>query len=122
MVLWQYLDHKRWHLGYVGRRDWMAFPRLLPGAWLRIDGRHKHIEEGPWPNNYLRPFYFDKVPEGYTCCWVERDLDDLVLIPYPGSPCSYRRLRHGKDAQIIGRVTWAATRLVCNQGQAATSQ
>lgn len=117
LVLWQHLDHDNWHLGYIGSTDWMAYPRLSPGAWVRIDERNKQVEKGPWPNNYQRPFYFVKVPEGHTCCWVERDGDDLVLVPYPGSPCLHRRLRYGKEAHIVGRVIWAATRLIDDQEQ-----
>ena len=111
LMLLQHVAHSNWHLGYIGTQDRMAFPRLRPGTWLRLDEQSKQVERGPWPSNYQRPFYFVKVPEGYACSWVERAGEDLILSPYPGSPCQYRRLRYGTEAQIIGRVTWAAMQL-----------
>jgi transcriptional regulator with XRE-family HTH domain/aromatic ring-cleaving dioxygenase len=112
LLLWQHLDHFDWRFTYIGLQDRMAYPRLLPGAWLRIDERKKQIAHGPWLNNYQRPFYVVNTPEGQICAWVERDGDDLILVPYPGSSGERRSFRQGKEAQVLGRVIWAATRLV----------
>jgi len=49
--------------------------------------------------------------DGYACSWCELQDGHLLLLPHPLSPRSVRRVAHGTDAEIVGRVTAVAMTL-----------
>jgi hypothetical protein len=50
--------------------------------------------------------------DGYACGWCELKDGQLILVPHITSPQPIRRFSHLDEAEIIGRVTGVAMRIV----------
>jgi transcriptional regulator with XRE-family HTH domain len=107
VALIQSLDVRHGMYGYIGLEDYMLYPILRPGSFVQIDPTARKILRRGWNSEYERPIYFVELREGYCCSWCELNYGELLLLPHPLSPCTIRRLIHGVDAEIIGRVTGA---------------
>ncbi len=106
------LDIRHSLYGFIGLKDFMLHPLIKPGSFVQIDDRLKKVKKGRWPNIFDRPIYFIELRDGYTCSWCELEGSKLLLIPHPLSPCVTRQYSLPDEAEIVGRVTGVAMRLV----------
>ena len=98
--------------GLVGLKDFRLYPLLRPGTFVQIDQQVRKIQPLRWRTEYDRPIYFVESREGYYCSWCELQGGQLLLLPHPLSPCGVKRFTYGVDADIVGRVTGIAMRIV----------
>ncbi len=108
----QHLDLRHGLYGYIGLEDWMMYPLLRPGSFVQIDSRQRKVGAPPWRSEFDRPVYFVELRDGYTCSWCDLQGSRLTLLPYPLSPNGIRQFAFPSEAEIVGRVTAAAMRLV----------
>ncbi|MDA2912762.1 helix-turn-helix domain-containing protein [Acidobacteriia bacterium AH_259_A11_L15] len=108
----QHLDIRRGKYGYIGLKDYMMYPLLRPGSFVQIDDQQKMVRKVPWRTEYDRPIYFVEFRDGYACSWCELQRNRLSLVPHPLSPCSSRQYEYPTEAEIVGRVTAVAMRIV----------
>src|SRR5579863_2401399 len=121
IALIQHLDVRHSLYGYIGLQDFTLYPLLRPGSFVQIDQSARKIHPLKWSTEYDRPVYFIELRDGYACSWCELQGSQLILIPHPLSPCSVRQFVHGNEAEIIGRVTGVAMRIV-DPGDGATDR
>jgi transcriptional regulator with XRE-family HTH domain len=107
----QNLDIQKGLYGYIGLHDYTMYPLLRPGSFVFIDDSLREVVHGEWRNELDRPIYFIEFRNGYACCWCERKGNDLLLIPHPLSSRPHL-VYPSHEADIIGRVTAIATRIV----------
>jgi hypothetical protein len=88
------------------------YPLVRPGSFVQIDDRQKRIQKFTWRTEFDRPIYFVELRTGYACSWCELQGTQLTLLPHPLSQCSVRQFAHPAEAEIIGRVTALAMRIV----------
>lgn len=108
----QHLDVRHNLYGYIGLDDFTMYPLLRPGSFVQIDQRATRILSASVRSEYERPVYFIELRNGFACGWCELRGKELTLVPHPLSPCVVRRFEIGAEAEIIGRITAVATRLV----------
>jgi transcriptional regulator with XRE-family HTH domain len=108
----EHLDVRNSMYGFIGLEDLTLYPLLRPGSFVQIDQRIRKIMPREWRTEYERPIYFIELRDGYACSWCELQAGQLLLVPHPISPCSIRHFRNGTEAEIVGRVTGVAMRLV----------
>lgn len=108
----QHLDIRKGQYGYIGLRDYTLYPMIRPGSFVQIDDGDKKYKPTLSRSEYDRPVYFIELREGYACSWCELQNKILTLIPHPLSPAKIRQFKYPNDAEIIGRVTAVAMRLV----------
>src|ERR1700688_1887327 len=111
IALVQHLDIRHGLYGYIGLRDLTMYPLLRPGSFVQIDPRVRKVQPMRWRTEFDRPIYFVELRDGYACSWCELQDGHLLLLPHPLSPRSVRRVAHGTDAEIVGRVTAVAMTL-----------
>lgn len=107
----QQMDFRNTSYGYIGLEDYTLYPLLRPGSFVQIDPRQKKIQKYPWRTEFDRPIYFVELRDGYACSWCELQGSQLTLLPHPLSQCGVRQFDIG-DAEIVGRVTSVAMRIV----------
>jgi hypothetical protein len=112
VTLIRQLDLRRSLYGYLGLRDYSLYPVILPGSFLQIDPTETKIKSGVWRQELERPIYFIELRDGYACGWCELKDGQLILVPHITSPQAIRRFSHLDEAEIIGRVTGVAMRIV----------
>ena len=112
IALIQQLDFRHTSYGYIGLDDYTLYPLLRPGSFVQIDDRQKKIERALWRTEFDRPIYFVEFRDGYACSWCELQGNQLTLLPHPLSQCSVRQCNYPSDAEIVGRVTAVAMRIV----------
>lgn len=115
----QHLDIKRGRYGYIGLKDYSLYPLLRPGSFVQIDDQETMVRKALWRSEYDRPIYFVELRDGFACSWCELNGHTLTLIPHPLSPCSHRQLEYPAQAEIVGRVTAVAMRIVDHHEQRA---
>ena len=109
----RHLDIKRCEYGYVGLRDHTMDPLVPPGSFVQIDSQVREVlRPSSWRTELDRPIYFVKIPSGYACSWCELKRNQLTLVPHPLSRSRLRHFAYTREAQIIGRVTGIAMRIV----------
>jgi transcriptional regulator with XRE-family HTH domain len=111
IALIQHLDIRHGLYGYIGMRDTTMYPLLRPGSFVHIDPRVRKIQPLRWRTEFDRPIYFVELRDGYACSWCELQEEHLLLMPHPLSPMSVRRVRYGRDAEIVGQVCAVAMKL-----------
>lgn len=112
IALIQRLDLRKGKWGYIGTGDYMMYPLLRPGSFVQIDDRQIRVQPKEWRTEYDRPIYFVELRDGYACSWCELRDKVLTLIPHPLAPRGIRQLEYPLEAEIVGRVTAVAMRLV----------
>jgi transcriptional regulator with XRE-family HTH domain len=112
IALLQRLDVRHCQYGYVGIEDFTMYPLLRPGSFVQIDSHTSRMQQSEWRTELDRPIYFVELREGYACSWCEVKGSQLTLVPHPLSGCSIRQFAYPSEAEIIGRVTGVAMRLV----------
>jgi transcriptional regulator with XRE-family HTH domain len=108
----QHLHIQQNNYGFIGLQDFTIYPLLRPGSFVQIDPRTRRIQSSRWRTEFDRPIYFLELRNSYACGWCEVQGHELVLLPHPLSPCTVRRFAFPGEAEIVGRVTGVAMRLV----------
>src|SRR5713101_2872009 len=109
----RHLDVRNSEYGYVGLRDLTMDPLVPPGSFVQIDNQVREVlRPSSWRTELDRPIYFVKIPGGYACSWCELKRNQLTLVPHPLSRARLRHFAYAQDAEIIGRVTGIAMRIV----------
>lgn len=108
----QHLDFRRSLYGYIGLSDYSLYPFLRPGSFVQVDDNQTKIQKPPWRTEFDRPIYFIELRDGYACSWCELQGKQLILVPHPLSGCPIRQFAYPNEAEVIGRVTAVAMRIV----------
>ncbi len=114
-----HLNFSKAMYGYIGLEDFTLYPLVRPGSFVEIDSRQNKIKQIPWRTEFERPIYFLELRESYICSWCQLDGDQLIVVPHPQSPQEVRRFKYPAEAEIVGRVTAIAMRLVDPQPDTA---
>src|SRR5215469_2611264 len=117
----QHLDLHKSVYGYIGLEDYTLYPLIRPGSLVEIDANQRKLTGEKWKTEYDRPIYFVELRDGYLCSWCEVDRDELIVIPHPHSNQDVRRFGYPSQAEIVGRVTGVAMRIV-GQGAAGGTE
>lgn len=112
IALIQHLNLRKSLYGYIGLTDYALFPILRPGSFVQIDDRQTKVHRPPWRTEFERPIYFVELRNGYACSWCELQGKNLILVPHPLSGREIRQYAYPHDAEIVGRVTAVAMRIV----------
>lgn len=110
--LLQHLDLRKSAYGYIGLEDFTLYPLIRPGSLVQIDAKQRKISLVKWTTEFERPIYFTELRDGYVCSWCEIDRGQLIVIPHPHSHQEVRRFDYPSQAEIVGRVTGVAMRIV----------
>jgi transcriptional regulator with XRE-family HTH domain len=108
----QHLDLRKSVYGYIGLEDYTLFPLIRPGSLVEIDANQRKISTEKWNTEFDRPVYFVELRNGYVCSWCQVDRGQLMIIPHPQSHQDVRRFDFPSQAEIVGRVTGVAMRIV----------
>ncbi len=114
--LLQHLDLHKSVYGYIGLEDFTLYPLIRPGSLVEIDGGQRKISTEKWKTEFDRPIYFVELRGGYVCGWCQADHGQLIVIPHPHSRQDVRRFDYPSQAEIVGRVTGVAMRIVQAEG------
>jgi transcriptional regulator with XRE-family HTH domain len=98
--------------GFIGLNDFTMYPLLRPGSFVQIDHRSRVLPPIFSRVEMDRPIYFIELRDGYLCSWCEVRDRRLIVVPHPMSGCQTREFAFPGDAEIVGRVTAVAARLV----------
>ena len=110
--LLQHLDLRKSTYGYIGLEDFTLFPLIRPGSLVQIDATQRKIVASKWKTEFDRPIYFVELRSGYVCSWCQVDRGQLMVIPHPHSHQDVKRFDYPSQAEIVGRVTGVAMRIV----------
>lgn len=111
----QHLDLHKSVYGYIGLEDYTLYPLIRPGSLVQIDASQRKISTEKWKTEFDRPIYFVELRIGYVCSWCQVDRGQLSIIPHPQSHLDVRRFDYPSQAEIVGRVTGVAMRIVEEQ-------
>ncbi len=120
LAVLQHLNTKNMLYGYVGFQDYTLYPLIRPGSFVEINPRQNRIHGAPWTSEHDRPIYFVELRDSYTCSWCQLDGRQLSIVPHPISRLQIRTYRYPDEAEIVGRVTAVAMRLVDPEEKAVT--
>jgi len=115
--LLQHLDLKKSMYGYIGLEDFTLAPLIRPGSFVQIDPTQRKISPRDWTSEFDRPIYFLELRDGYVCSWCQLERSRLVAIPHPQSPQTVRYFDYPAQAEVVGRVTGVAMRIVAKGEQ-----
>jgi hypothetical protein len=110
--LLQHLDLRKSMYGYIGLKDNTLYPLIRPGSLVQIDPSQRKIVLAQWRTEFERPIYFIELRDGYICSWCQLDRGQLLAIPHPQSRQAVRHFEYPSQAEVIGRVTGVAMRIV----------
>jgi transcriptional regulator with XRE-family HTH domain len=110
--LLQQLKLRKSRYAFIGLSDNTMSPLLRPGSFVQIDERQRVLPPTASLTEYDRPIYFIELRDGYLCSWCEVRQNKLIVIPHPLSGCPTQEFAFPDEAEIIGRVTAVAARLV----------
>ena len=110
--LLQHLDLRTSMYGYIGIEDFTLYPIIRPGSLVQIDSAQRKISPAPWKTDFDRPIYFTELRDGYVCSWCEIDRGRLIVIPHAHAHQEVRTFDYPAEAEIVGRVTAVAMRIV----------
>lgn len=113
----QHLDLHKSVYGYIGLEDYTLYPLIRPGSLVQIDASQRKISTEKWKNEFDRPIYFVELRVGYVCSWCQVDSGQLIIIPHPHSLQAVRQFDYPSQAEIVGRVTGVAMRIVEERAQ-----
>ena len=115
----QHLDLRKSVYGFIGLEDYTLYPLIRPGSLVEIDASQRKISTERWKTEFDRPIYFVELRIGYVCSWCQVDRGQLIIIPHPQSRRDVRRFDYPSQAEIVGRVTGVAMRIVEEKGPTA---
>ena len=113
----QHLDLHKSVYGYIGLEDYTLYPLIRPGSLVQIDASQRKISTEKWKNEFDRPISFVELRVGYVCSWCQGDGGHLIVIPHPQSLQVVRQFDYPSQAEIVGRVTGVAMRIVEERAQ-----
>jgi transcriptional regulator with XRE-family HTH domain len=113
----QHLDLRKSVYGYIGLEDYTLYPLIRPGSLVQIDATQRKLSLEKWRTEYDRPIYFVELRNGYVCSWCQVDRGQLIVIPHPHSHQDVRRFDFPSQAEIVGRVTGVAMRIVTERAR-----
>lgn len=96
---------------FVGTEDFTMYPLLVPGSFLQVDEKRRHVFNEGWKSEYERPIYFIETREEFICAWCNLSHGQLITQPHPLSPEVPRVFRHPQQAEVVGQVVGVAMRL-----------
>ena len=108
----QHLDLRKSVYGYIGLEDYTLYPLIRPGSLVQIDSNQRKVSAEKWNTEFDRPIYFVELRAGYVCSWCQVDHGQLIVIPHPHARQDVRRFDYPSQAEIVGRVTGVAMRIV----------
>ncbi len=120
LTVFQQLNTKDMLYGYVGFHDFTMYPLVRPGSFVEVNPRQSRIRATPWTSEHDRPIYFVELRDSYVCSWCQLDGRQLSIVPHPISRLQIRTYRYPEEAEIVGRVTAVAMRLVDPEEMAVT--
>ena len=120
LTVFQQLNTKDMLYGYVGFHDFTMYPLVRPGSFVEVNPRQSRIRATPWTSEHDRPIYFVELRDSYVCGWCQLDGRQLSIVPHPISRLQIRTYRYPEEAEIVGRVTAVAMRLVDPEEMAVT--
>jgi len=91
------------------------YPLIRPGSLVQIDPTQTKISTGKWRTEFERPIYFIELRDGYVCSWCQLEKGQLIAIPHPQSRRAVRHFDYPSQAEVVGRVTGVAMRIVEDQ-------
>jgi transcriptional regulator with XRE-family HTH domain len=106
------LNIRKQRYGFIGLEDFTMYPLLRPGSFVQIDDQQKPQAHISYRSEHERPIWFLELRTGYICSWCELTRDRIVSIPHPLSPARTQEFAYPNEAEIVGRVTAVAARLV----------
>jgi len=106
------LNPRKFRYAFIGLSDYTMYPLIRPGSFVQIDQHQKVPGPAHYHSEYDRPIFLIELRGGYVCSWVELESGRLRSVPHPLSPCRTREFAYPSEAEIVGRVTGAAVRLV----------
>src|ERR1700733_11299534 len=112
--LLQHLDLRKSMYGYIGLEDNTLYPLIRPGSLVQIDPGQRKISSAKWRTEFERPIYFIELRSGYICSWCQLEKGQLMVIPHPQSRQAVRHFDYPSQAEVVGRVTGVAMRIVDN--------
>jgi transcriptional regulator with XRE-family HTH domain len=118
----QHLDLRKSVYGYIGLEDYTLFPLIRPGSLVQIDTTQRKISSEKWKTEFDRPIYFVELRSGFVCSWCQVDRGQLIVIPHSHSPQDVRSFAYPSQAEIVGRVTGVAMRIVGQKGTESKEQ
>jgi transcriptional regulator with XRE-family HTH domain len=104
------LRHARY--GFIGLTDYTMFPLLRPGSFVQIEEQDAPPERVAYRTEFDRPIWFLELRDGYVCSWCEFERGCVTSVPHPLSPARTHSYRFPQEAELVGRVTAVAARLV----------
>jgi hypothetical protein len=110
--LLHHLDLRKSVYGYIGLEDTTLYPLIRPGSLVQIDPSQRKISPGKWRTEFERPIYFIELRNGYLCSWCQLEKGQLMAIPHPQSRQAVRHFDYPSQAEVVGRVTGVAMRIV----------
>lgn len=112
VALLQHLDPRKSAYGYIGLEDDTLYPLIRPGSLVEIDPSERKVSAEKWKTEFDRPIYFVELRDGYVCSWCQVDRGQLMVIPHSQSRQIIRHFEYPSQAEIVGRVTGVAMRIV----------
>jgi transcriptional regulator with XRE-family HTH domain len=112
VALLEMLNVRKHRYGFIGLEDFTMYPLLRPGSFVQIDDQQKPQAHTSYRSEYERPIWFLELRTGYICSWCELERGRIVSIPHPLSPCHTQEFAYPNEAEIVGRVTAVAARVV----------
>jgi transcriptional regulator with XRE-family HTH domain len=106
------LNVRKVQYGFIGLGDYTMYPLLRPGSFVQVEEQPKLPGPGPFRSEYERPIWFLELRDSYICSWCEVRRDRIVSVPHPLSPARTQEFAFPQEAEIVGRVTAVAARLV----------
>jgi transcriptional regulator with XRE-family HTH domain len=120
VALLRSLNIRKQRYGFIGLEDFTMYPLLRPGSFVEIDDHQKPQPHMMYRSEYERPIWFLELRDRYLCSWCELHRDRIVSVPHPLSPGRTQEFAYPKEAEIVGRVTAVAARLVSSLDPSAT--
>jgi transcriptional regulator with XRE-family HTH domain len=101
------LDRNRYMRVVVGTASHTLPPYYRPGTIFTIDTHRRAIASyRQWTSEFDRPIYLLYTREGHVCTWCELDESGswLTIVPHVCSKAPHRRLRYGREVEVVGRA------------------
>lgn len=108
----QQLNLKSFQYGFIGTDDNTMFPLIRPGSFVQIDDKETSVARPPWKSEFDRPIYFIELRDRYICSWCELHEGELFIVPHPQSGIEIQRYAYPRDAEVVGRVTAVAMKIM----------
>jgi len=107
-----HLNLRQARYGFIGLTDYTMFPLLRPGSFVQVEEQNAPPERVVYRTEFDRPIWFLELRDGYVCSWCEFERGRVISLPHPLSPSRTRSYRFPQEAELVGRVTAVAARLV----------